>query len=111
MFVIGKGNKALVSLPKGKGVRLSILQEQVSDFSLTYCFPYFHQITLNKDSQITGRSAPQHPLGAGQWAWLGFVEEPLCKQACTCTLVMALELEMKFFFLLASLKHWYDQTK
>ena len=28
VFVIGKGNKALVSLPKGRGVRKSILQEQ-----------------------------------------------------------------------------------
>ena len=29
VFVIGKGNKPLVSLPKGKGIRLTILQEQV----------------------------------------------------------------------------------
>lgn len=28
VFVIGKGDKPLVSLPKGKGVRLSIIQEQ-----------------------------------------------------------------------------------
>ncbi|KAF6257032.1 component of cytosolic 80S ribosome and 40S small subunit [Scenedesmus sp. NREL 46B-D3] len=28
VFVIGKGNKPLISLPKGKGVRLTILQEQ-----------------------------------------------------------------------------------
>jgi len=28
VFVIGKGNKPLVSLPKGKGIKLSILQEQ-----------------------------------------------------------------------------------
>ena len=28
VFVIGKGPKALVSLPKGRGVRKSILQEQ-----------------------------------------------------------------------------------
>ena len=29
VFVIGKGNKPLISLPKGKGIRLTILQEQV----------------------------------------------------------------------------------
>eukprot|EP00216_Chloropicon_sp_CCMP2111_P005193 CAMPEP_0198234058 /NCGR_PEP_ID=MMETSP1446-20131203/151_1 /TAXON_ID=1461542 ORGANISM="Unidentified sp, Strain CCMP2111" /NCGR_SAMPLE_ID=MMETSP1446 /ASSEMBLY_ACC=CAM_ASM_001112 /LENGTH=259 /DNA_ID=CAMNT_0043914785 /DNA_START=25 /DNA_END=804 /DNA_ORIENTATION=+ len=28
VFVIGKGNKPLISLPKGKGIKLSILQEQ-----------------------------------------------------------------------------------
>ena len=28
MFIIGKGDKPLISLPKGKGVRLSIIQEQ-----------------------------------------------------------------------------------
>jgi len=28
VFVIGKGNKPLISLPKGKGVRLTIIQEQ-----------------------------------------------------------------------------------
>eukprot|EP00798_Chlamydomonas_sp_ICE-L_P013666 gene13664-19554_t len=28
VFVIGKGNKPLISLPKGKGIRLTILQEQ-----------------------------------------------------------------------------------
>jgi len=28
VFVIGKGNKPLISLPKAKGVRLTILQEQ-----------------------------------------------------------------------------------
>lgn len=28
VFIIGKGDKPLISLPKGKGVRLSILQEQ-----------------------------------------------------------------------------------
>jgi small subunit ribosomal protein S4e len=28
VFVIGKGSKALVSLPKGRGVRKSIIQEQ-----------------------------------------------------------------------------------
>ena len=28
VFVIGRGDKPLVSLPKGKGVRLNILQEQ-----------------------------------------------------------------------------------
>ena len=27
VFIIGKGSKAMVSLPKGNGVRLSILQE------------------------------------------------------------------------------------
>lgn len=33
VFIIGKGNKALVSLPKGKGVRLSILQEQAKRYA------------------------------------------------------------------------------
>ncbi len=28
VFIIGKGDKPLISLPKGKGVRLNILQEQ-----------------------------------------------------------------------------------
>lgn len=28
VFVIGKGDKPLISLPKGKGIRQSILQEQ-----------------------------------------------------------------------------------
>jgi small subunit ribosomal protein S4e len=28
VFVIGKGNKPLISLPKGKGIRLTIIQEQ-----------------------------------------------------------------------------------
>jgi len=28
VFVIGKGNKPLISLPKGKGVKQTILQEQ-----------------------------------------------------------------------------------
>lgn len=28
VFVIGKGDKPLISLPKGKGIRLNILQEQ-----------------------------------------------------------------------------------
>ena len=28
MFVIGREDKPLISLPKGKGVRLTILQEQ-----------------------------------------------------------------------------------
>lgn len=28
MFIIGKDDKPLISLPKGKGVRLDILQEQ-----------------------------------------------------------------------------------
>ncbi|KDD75424.1 hypothetical protein H632_c691p0 [Helicosporidium sp. ATCC 50920] len=32
VFVIGKGDKALVSLPKGKGVRRSILEEQAAQF-------------------------------------------------------------------------------
>lgn len=32
VFVIGKGNKALISLPKGKGVRLTILQEQAKRY-------------------------------------------------------------------------------
>lgn len=33
VFIIGKGNKALVSLPKGKGVRLTILQEQAKRYA------------------------------------------------------------------------------
>ena len=28
VFIIGKGDKPLISLPKGKGVRLTIIQEQ-----------------------------------------------------------------------------------
>mmetsp|Transcript_5917 Transcript_5917/g.14977 ORF Transcript_5917/g.14977 Transcript_5917/m.14977 type:complete len:99 (+) Transcript_5917:219-515(+) len=28
VFIIGKGSKPLISLPKGKGVKLTILQEQ-----------------------------------------------------------------------------------
>ena len=28
VFVIGKGDKPMISLPKGKGIRQSILQEQ-----------------------------------------------------------------------------------
>lgn len=35
VFIIGKGNKALVSLPKGKGVRLTILQEQAKRYAAT----------------------------------------------------------------------------
>ena len=33
VFVIGKGSKPLVSLPKGKGVRLTILQEQAKRYA------------------------------------------------------------------------------
>jgi small subunit ribosomal protein S4e len=33
VFVIGKGNKPLVSLPKGKGIRLTILQEQAKRYA------------------------------------------------------------------------------
>jgi len=33
VFVIGKENKPLISLPKGKGIRLSILQEQAKRFA------------------------------------------------------------------------------
>ena len=33
VFVIGKGNKPLISLPKGKGVRLTILQEQAKRYA------------------------------------------------------------------------------
>lgn len=33
VFVIGKGNKPLISLPKGKGIRLSILQEQAKRYA------------------------------------------------------------------------------
>jgi len=32
VFVIGKGNKPLVSIPKGKGIKLTILQEQTAMF-------------------------------------------------------------------------------
>lgn len=32
VFVIGRGNKPLVTLPKGKGVRPTILQEQTKRF-------------------------------------------------------------------------------
>lgn len=35
VFVIGKGDKPLVSLPKGKGIRQSILQEQAKLFGKT----------------------------------------------------------------------------
>jgi small subunit ribosomal protein S4e len=33
VFVIGKGNKPLISLPKGKGVRLTIIQEQAKRYA------------------------------------------------------------------------------
>lgn len=33
VFVIGKGNKPLVSLPKGKGIRLTILQEMAKKYA------------------------------------------------------------------------------
>jgi len=33
VFVIGKGNKPLISLPKGKGIRLTILQEQAKKYA------------------------------------------------------------------------------
>lgn len=32
VFVIGREDKPLISLPKGKGVRLTILQEQAKAF-------------------------------------------------------------------------------
>ena len=32
VFVIGKGQKPLISLPKGKGIRLTILQEQAKRY-------------------------------------------------------------------------------
>ncbi len=35
VFVIGKGDKPLVSLPKGKGILQSILQEQAKIFGKT----------------------------------------------------------------------------
>lgn len=35
VFVIGKGDKPLISLPKGKGVRLTILQEQAKFLGTT----------------------------------------------------------------------------
>merc|ERR1712217_24031 len=34
VFVIGKGNKPLISLPKGKGIRYNILQEQKKRFDV-----------------------------------------------------------------------------
>lgn len=34
VFVIGKGNKPLISLPKGKGIRLTILQEQAKKYAI-----------------------------------------------------------------------------
>jgi small subunit ribosomal protein S4e len=34
VFVIGKGNKPLISLPKGKGIRLTIIQEQQKRYSV-----------------------------------------------------------------------------
>lgn len=33
VFVIGKGNKPLISLPKGKGIRLTIIQEQAKRYA------------------------------------------------------------------------------
>jgi small subunit ribosomal protein S4e len=33
IFVIGKGNKPLISLPKGKGVKLTIIQEQAKRYA------------------------------------------------------------------------------
>ena len=33
VFVIGKGNKPLISLPKSKGIRLTILQEQAKRYA------------------------------------------------------------------------------
>ena len=33
VFVLGKGDKPMVSLPKGKGVRLTILQEQAKHYN------------------------------------------------------------------------------
>ena len=33
VFVVGKGDKPMVSLPKGKGVRLTILQEQAKIYN------------------------------------------------------------------------------
>ena len=33
LFVIGKGDTPLISLPKGKGVRLNILQEQAKMYA------------------------------------------------------------------------------
>jgi small subunit ribosomal protein S4e len=34
VFVIGKGDKPLISLPKGKGIRLNILQEQAKIYGV-----------------------------------------------------------------------------
>jgi small subunit ribosomal protein S4e len=33
VFVVGKGNKPLISMPKAKGVRLTILQEQAKRYN------------------------------------------------------------------------------
>jgi hypothetical protein len=35
VFVIGKGDKPLISLPKGKGIRQTILQEQAKLYGKT----------------------------------------------------------------------------
>ena len=35
VFVIGKGDKPMISLPKGKGIRQSILQEQAKIYGKT----------------------------------------------------------------------------
>ena len=35
VFVIGKGDKPMFSLPKGKGIRQSILQEQAKNYGKT----------------------------------------------------------------------------
>ena len=35
VFIIGKSDKAMISLPKGKGIKLSILQEQARMYGKT----------------------------------------------------------------------------
>eukprot|EP00831_Metopus_contortus_P079991 TRINITY_DN8073_c0_g1_i3.p2 TRINITY_DN8073_c0_g1~~TRINITY_DN8073_c0_g1_i3.p2 ORF type:complete len:103 (+),score=31.76 TRINITY_DN8073_c0_g1_i3:108-416(+) len=39
VFVIGKGNKALVSLPKARGIRLTIMEERDLQSCLLYTSP------------------------------------------------------------------------
>ena len=55
VFVIGKGDKPLISLPKGKGVRLTILQEQAKQFEKAYPV----------DTAVTARDQDQGESAAG----------------------------------------------
>lgn len=49
VFVIGKGNKCLVTLPRGKGVRKSILQE-----------------AADRDKKLNKKAAPVAPVAAAK---------------------------------------------